>query len=181
MTNKPRGNTPLDVPYSFGPAVITEPIEDRGKLPVQDAIVEMDGQIHRVVALVGDRFMFVHVATKGVYVAHDAEGGIALPDADHWRMMVNLGRARRVLGTTPGEIVQQECDEECLPPEKVTVACSMLDAAGVPMGHKAMSIWLAAHWSPALRARYGEHTNVHTLRYWRRMRKRAAQLPQDAS
>lgn len=166
---------------SIRSAAPTPKSEGGVRLPAEGAAVRLDGQLHRILALMDTRILALHVASHAMYVVRDAEGGVALPDFAHWAEMTRLGRATIVPGTTPGEVLDDGSTGDPAPSEKVHVECEMLAAAGVPMGHKAMAIWLAAHWSPALRARFGEHTNVHTLRFWRRFRKRSAEVSEHAS
>ncbi len=163
----------------LGAVAMTEGVGTPVPLPPEGALVRLDGQFHRVLEARNARFLAVHVATHAMYIIRDAHGGVALPDAAHWNEMVRLGRARTLPGTTPAEVGADEPFDGSMPSAKVNAECGMLAAAGVPMGSKAMAIWLAANWSPELQARFGPHTNVHTLRYWRRFRMRAAAAAQD--
>ncbi len=177
-------NDTNDDPAKGGSSILsaapTPQSEGGVRLPAEGAAVRLDGQLHRILALMDTRILALHVASHAMYVVRDAQGGVALLDFDHWAEMVRLGRASIVPGTTPGETHDDVSKGGPAPFEKIHTECEMLEAAGVPLGHKAMAIWLAAHWSPELRARFGEHTNVHTLRSWRRFRKRSAEIAERA-
>lgn len=143
-------------------------------LPVEGELVRIDRQPHRVLAVIGDRVLLVHVVSQMVYLVRDQDGGIALPDAGHWNELVGHGRASTAAGTSRQATLADNGDDPDT--AKLRLQIDMLEAAGVPNGDKAMAIWLAAHWTPSLKARFGEHSNVHTLRRWRVLRGRAADV-----
>lgn len=134
--------------------------------PPPGSLVRLDRETHRVLAHIGRRLLFAHVANGTIYLVQEGgRGDLRLPTRRFWVDLVREGRAEAVR-ETPREAPSEPTSAG------MSFACDILDAAGVPLGVKAMEIWLHANWGPDLTARWGPHGSVHTLRFWRRERRR---------
>ncbi|MDY0957765.1 hypothetical protein SOM26_03605 [Sphingomonas sp. CFBP8993] len=146
-----------------GPAAPVDPTQ----VPPAGSLVSLDREMHRVVAHIGRRLLLAHVATSTIFLVQEgARGDLRLPTRQMWIDLVAAGRAAVVRSDMPAEEPTESSAA------KISFQCDMLDAAGVPLGAKAMSIWLHANWGPDIESRWGPHDSVHTLRFWRRERRR---------
>lgn len=149
------------------PSLAGESSIERLPLPSAGSLVRLDSETHRVVAHVGRRLLLSHVATSAIYLVQEgARGDLRLPSRKVWFGLVEAGRAEAVQPTAQG------AESSGSDGSKISLECDMLDAARVPLGTKAMEIWLHANWTADLVARWGPHDSAHTLRFWRRERRR---------
>jgi hypothetical protein len=140
-------------------------------LPAVGSVVRIDGERYRVLAHIDGRLLLAHVANGSIYLQQeDTSGDLRIPPVAVWQDLVRSGRAEPV----PSRTVASDPDPPVpdTPTEKVGLQCDLLDRAGVANGAKAMAIWLHANWGPSLEATYGPHDSVHTLRRWRRLRRK---------
>ncbi|MBB4087075.1 hypothetical protein [Sphingomonas carotinifaciens] len=142
---------------------------DPTPVPPAGSLASLDREMHRVVAHIGRRLLLANVATNTIFLVQEgARGDLRLPTRKVWIDLVEAGRAEVVRSDAP---VEEPAESSAA---KVSLQCDMLDAAGVPLGAKAMDIWLHRHWTSDLIARWGPHDSVHTPRFWRRERRREA-------
>jgi hypothetical protein len=136
-------------------------------VPPAGSLASLDREMHRVVAHIGRRLLLAHVATNAIFLVQEGtRGDLRLPTREVWIDLVEAGRAEVVRSDMPAEEPTESSAS------KISLQCDMLDAAGVPLGAKAMSIWLHANWGPDIESGWGPHDSVHTLRFWRRERRR---------
>lgn len=135
--------------------------------------VLIDGQPHRLLAVVGLRMLLVHIVTSTLFLVCNASAVVGLPDREDLRALEEQGRL--AAHNTDGAPLPSSLSPHPDQPgevEKINLGCDLLDAAGVSNGAKAISIWLHANWRGELAERFGPHSNVHALRRWRSLRAR---------
>lgn len=128
-----------------------------GELP-NGSLIAIDGVEHLVLAALGDLLMLVSVVSHHVYLVQDPAGCIMLPDRRRIADFLASGRAeipRPVARTARADL------------ERMRTELTMLDAARVPNGAKAIAIHLHRSWTPDLVARFGPHDDPATIRRWR--------------
>lgn len=120
----------------------------------------------RMLGSTGNGLILIHADFPfGIYLV-GGEGGPSLMTRIQWREFEERGEAE-VLPASAAPIGQPNSSE------KLRFVIDLLDAARVRNGVKAITIWLHAHWTPELRARWGEPDNAHTIRRWRSRKKTA--------
>ena len=122
------------------------------------SLIAIDGVEHLVLAALGDLLMLVSVVSHHVYLVQDDAGCIMLPDRRRIGELLASGRAEipaPAERTTGADL------------ERLRTELTMLDAAGVPNGVKAIAIHLHRSWTPDLIARFGPHDEPATIRRWR--------------
>lgn len=156
--------------------VVPAPTRD-DRLPAPDGLVRVDGRVLRMLGYVDDglaepgsgrRRMLLLPPAADLAPLLLGDGGIGLPTVEAWLRLVEAHRAE-LLGPGTGDVGDRPGDEAA----KINFQCDLLDAHCVKNGFKSVSIWLHRNWSADLVARWGEHSNPHTLRRWRARRNSA--------
>lgn len=149
-------------------------------LPVANQSLSVDGEGHRMLGYLETgtadpeqrRMLLVPVRLPLSPLLMAGDDGLSLPTVAFVRDLLRTGRAR-LLADAAGPAAGERSDEA----GRIAAQCDLLDAAGVPNGFKAISIWLHRHWRGPLAERFGDHADPHTLRRWRSRRGRAAPAP----
>lgn len=89
-----------------------------------------------------------------------------LPDKDGVPALVSFDLFERLRMEGAAETASTPAVPRTGGVEKLMVQLDMLQAAEVPLGTKAIAIWMHRNWSADLAARYGEPDSPHTLRRW---------------
>jgi hypothetical protein len=143
-------------------------------LPHPGSVVRVWNQSLRFLGIATDRLVLATTNSPfALFLVPDANGVPGLMERARFADLVHSGQAK-VLAAVP-DMHGSDADEvTAIAAERLMVECEMLDAAGVPQGTKAIDIFIHDHWSDALRARFGEPDNPHTIRRWRARRAREA-------
>jgi len=120
------------------------------------SVIEINGKGHRIVAVIKKRVLAADLRTHHIYLVQDGDGSLQLPKVSLMHEMIERGHAVAVT-----ELVEPSATE------RMRVQIEMLDAAAVPQGDKAIWIFMATHWTPALEAAFGHHDEPWKIRRWR--------------
>lgn len=122
-----------------------------------DGLIDILGTRHRILALVDGRVLASNLQTDRLFLVQDEDGSIQLPRIGRLLDMIDAGSA----GHAPDPVVATSSTTT------MGVVISMLDAANVANGEKAIWIYLAAHWTPDLEAAFGKPDEPWKIRRWR--------------
>ena len=125
-------------------------------------ILALDGEQHRVLAILGNRVLLASVATDRIYLEQSSDSAIGLPLRSRIAEMTAAGRVRCV----PSPAAPDRA------PSGLVAQIDMLDRAKVPNGAKAIAIFLHRNWTADMRERYGDHDDPATLKRWRTVARR---------
>lgn len=125
--------------------------------PTVGSLLSIRHAIHRLVAVIGDRMLLIDVTTHHVFMIQEADGSIQLPTVAAVARMIARGEAETV----------PESGDPASPTARMQEQIRVLDANDAKQGDKAIWLCLRAHWTPALRARFGPPDEPWKIRRWR--------------
>ena len=135
-----------------------------------DGLIDILGSRHRILAPVDGRVLASDLRTDRLFLVQDEDRSIQLPRIGRLLEMIDAGSA----GHVPDPVVATSSTTT------MGVVISMLDAANVANGEKAIWIYLAAYWTPDPEAAFGKPDEPWKIRRWRTALRRAV-LQRDES
>lgn len=121
-------------------------------------LVVIDRSIHRVLALIDPYVLLAAIHDDRIYLVQADDGSIGLPTGGDLDDLRTAGR----LNAVP----QSPVADGTAAIERMEAELDMLRAARVPMGTKAIYLFLRSHWTPELVERFGPHDDAATVRRW---------------
>lgn len=143
-------------------------------------LFRIDGALYRPIPdSIPDRVHLMCVRTGQPFRCPNEQGIPELPTPDALDQLKIEGRlteeypdsmikARRIAAKTEWD--RSDCTKLDPGSEKMLAQCELLDDHGVPNGTKAIQIALPDLWTDQHRERFGEYSNPHTIKRWRRER-----------
>lgn len=131
------------------------------------ALIDILGSRFRSVALFGERVFLLSTLTHHPFlVQEEPDGPIVVPTIASILRMIEIGDATVVRRS------RRRRSESA----RMKVQIDLLDAAEVAQGEKAIWIFMATNWTPALQAEFGPHDDPIKIRRWRTALRKAIAL-----